>query len=121
MAIYKPAERGRAGLTLMEIIVSMIIISLTILGLANLVVAGRRHIAHSRSRMVSSELGKYFVDPLANQVRQDLWGSTCLSTGTGCPGGQNISGITYTPTYLIDDFNGMRRVRLTISWNETGF
>lgn len=105
----------------MEIIVSMIIISLTIVGLANLVVAGRRHIGHARSRMVSSELGRSFIDPLANDVRQDAWGGNCLSAGTGCPAAQSIGMTSFTPVYQVDDFNGIRRVRLTISWNETDF
>lgn len=103
----------------MEIIVSMVIISLTILGLANLVVAGRRHIRHSRMRMAGSEVGKYFVDPLSMDVRQDEWGSNCLTSGAGCPGAQTVGDMTFQPTYTMDTVDGIRRVRVSIQWNET--
>ncbi len=107
----------------MEIIVSMSIIFLILLGLANLFVAGKRHILHSRSRMVSAELGKVFLDPLQMQVRQDQWGSNCLSSNptAGCPRNATIDNMRYNATYRISDLGlgQLRKVNLTVSWNET--
>lgn len=117
----------RAGFTLIEVIVSSVLIGITLLSLANLFVAGKRHILHSRSRMAGGELGRAFLDPLQMDVREDTWGtaSNCLTNApAGCPSPQTFDNITYTPTYNIDDINmggvnnNLRRVRLTISWNE---
>lgn len=124
---------SKKGLTLMEILASAVMLILVTTGLASIFVAGHRHIAHSRSEMTAGEVAKYFLEPLQRQVRQDEWGSNCLSqNGTnpsGCdttPWTDPSSNVTYTPTYtnsalLVDAQNPLgrlRKVRLTITWNE---
>jgi Tfp pilus assembly protein PilV len=42
---------NKKALTLFEIIVSVVILALAVTGLANVFVAGKRYIQHSRSRM----------------------------------------------------------------------
>lgn len=109
------------GLSLLEIIVSAVIMSLLITGLANLFLAGKRQILHSRARMTGGELGKYFLDPLQMDVRQDQWGSNCLSAGINCPGSQLIEGLTYAPVYVINHDSPIakvNKVRVDITWNE---
>jgi prepilin-type N-terminal cleavage/methylation domain-containing protein len=113
----------KKGLTLTEILVSTVILALVALGLTNVFVSGKRQIVHSRARMTTAELGKYFLDPLEMDVRQDQWGNNCLSSNptTGCPTTpQSIDNITYTPAYTINNVTGttLRKVKLTISWNE---
>jgi prepilin-type N-terminal cleavage/methylation domain-containing protein len=110
-----------AGFTLLEILVSVIILALLVTGLTNVFMSGKRSILHSRSKMTAAELGGYFLDPLQEQVRQDQWGSNCLSSGTGCPGTQALNNITYTPTYTISDVSGttLRKVKINLKWNET--
>jgi prepilin-type N-terminal cleavage/methylation domain-containing protein len=111
---------NKKGLTLVEILVAMVILSLVLSGLVNIFVGGKRYVLRARSRMTASELGKYFLGPLQMQVRQDDWGSNCLSTspGTGCPGAEFINNITYTPVYNNSNISGtsLRKVRVTISW-----
>jgi prepilin-type N-terminal cleavage/methylation domain-containing protein len=110
------------GLTLSEIIVSLVIISLTMAGLANIFVSAKRHIMHARSRMTSTELGKYFVDPLQMDVRQDTWDNNNLSAPLSYAGpSQTIERINYRPFYNVTNVNDttLRRVVVDILWNET--
>lgn len=107
------------GLTLLEILVSTLILALVMTGLANIFVAGKRHILRSRSRMTGGELGKYFLEPLQMDVRQDQWGSNCLSNGTNCPDSQEINGITYTPNYTRTSnfpITNINKVKVDITW-----
>lgn len=105
----------------MEIIVSMVIIALTLVGLASLFLASRRHLQHSRLRMTGSELTKLFVDPLMMQVRQDQWETTCLGSGTCSPTTITIGGNqTFTASYDISNVTTtLKRVTVNLQWNET--
>ena len=120
----------KTGLTLMEIIVSVLLVALVFMGLANLFVVGRRYIMHARSRMAGGELGKVFLDPLQMDVRQDEWGDTDyvdpdnrLRLGTRESNAQ-IGGISYNAAYNVTGFpelpatSQMRRVRVDLQWVE---
>lgn len=111
---------NKKGLTLLEILISTLILAITMTGLGNLFFSAKRYILHSRSRMTAGELGKYFLDPLQMDIRQDKWGSNCLSAATGCPAAQTLNKITYTPAYDISDVSGttLRKAKVTISWKE---
>lgn len=76
------------GFSLVEIIVATIILSLTILGLLGVFVAGNNWVVHFRERSTSAELGKLFVDPLQMDVREDTWTS-------GVAGNALTAGDTY--------------------------
>lgn len=107
----------------MEVLISSIIFALVLVGMTNLFIAGRRYILHARARMTAGELGKYFLDPLQMQVRQDQWGSNCLSTGSGCatPPTFNINKIDYDAKYEVSPGPGatdVRKVKTTITWQE---
>lgn len=110
----------KKGLTLIEILISTLILSLVMTGLANIFLAGKRHVLHSRSRMAGGELGRYFLDRLQMDVRQDQWGDNCLSGGAGCPAAQTINNIQYNPAYNISDVSGttLRKVKVNITWDE---
>lgn len=108
----------------MEVLVSAFIMAVIMAGLANIFLAGKRHIVHSRTRTSGSELGRYFLDPLQMQVRQDRWGNNCLSTGN-CP--DQTLGITqgldrdYTAHYTVinnSPANNLNKVEVEISWSE---
>jgi len=111
----------KRGFTLLEILVATIILALTTVGLANIFIVGKRYILSNRSRMVRGELGKYFLDPLQMNVRQDTWGvnGNCLSTTTGCPGQvTDMDNTTYTPTYQITNnspITNINKVKVSIS------
>ena len=107
-------------------------------GLANLFVATKRLILHASSRMVVGELGKYFLDRLQMHVRQDTWdtasnyikiGEYKSSDAIPCSGygsytnvawlnEPSLDGITYYPTQRVENKDGLRKVRLTICWQE---
>ena len=67
------SPRKIAGLSLVEILVSMLVFSLVMSGLVNLFVSTRRITAHHRYRMTAAELGRYYLERLQMHVRQDWW------------------------------------------------
>ena len=116
------------GLSLLEILVSTLILALVMTGVANIFVAGKRHILRSRSRMTGGELGKYFLDPFQRYVRQDQWttgpNQNCLAAGN-CPDEQagTSQGLDrdYTAQYTINNNSpiaNLNRVRVDIIWSE---
>lgn len=110
---------GKKAMSLVELIVSLVILSLTMVGLINLILAGRQYITHSRLRMTASELGKTFLDPKRMLVNQSTWSSNCLGLGS-CPSETDSSG-KYTATYTINrnsPIAGVNRVRVNITWPE---
>ena len=127
-----------AGVSLVEIIISMLILSLIMGGLANLFISTKRLTLHARSRMVGGELSRYFLNHLQLQVRQDTWndstnfltqGEYKSSDDIPCSGYStysnvtwldepNLDGITYYPAQRVSVIDGLRKVRLTICWEE---
>lgn len=113
------------GISLVEIVVSMVILSLVLVGLVNVFILSKSYIVHSRSRVSAGELGRYFLDPLQMDVRQDTWGANNLTAGGNPVFEQtiDINGVRYTPSYEISnqttDGATLRRVKVEISWNET--
>ena len=117
------------ALTLIEILISTVVLSLVFLGLLNLFISGRRFLEHSQSRMGGGELGKVFMDPLQMQVRQSDWvnlGGTAtgnqLQLGNSITSAQSLNGITYTATsavYAVDAAGNLRGVQTSINWQET--
>ena len=129
---FTPAQtvRGRnfvTGFTLLEILVAMIILSLTVGGLFAVLLSARRGSTHDRNRVIAAELGRFWLDELQMQVRQDQWlgaGNCLCQTCTGaanCQGAQTVNGTDFTPTFTIDDVAGttapLKRVRLRIQWH----
>ena len=108
------------ALTLIEILISTVVLALVFLGLLNLFMSGRKFLEHSQSRMGGGELGKIFIDPLQVQVRQSDW-VALGGTGTGnqlelnklVTYAQALNGITYTATstvYTVDSAGILRGV-----------
>lgn len=64
---------SRNGFTLMEVTVAAVLFSLVIVGMLSVFVTGNKQVIHIRERMVSSGLGKLFIDPMQAHVRQDTW------------------------------------------------
>lgn len=114
----------KKGLTLLEIIISVLILSLLMLGLANIFISGKRYLLHARARMAGGELGRHFIDPLQMDVRQDTWDSPGNNLTVIQPPfivqTQTLNSITYNSTYNITNITGtdLRRVVVNINWNE---
>lgn len=132
--------RAIKGLTLIEILISSLILTISVAGLVNLFVASKRYIAGTHNRLSSSELSKAFLDPLQSQVRfspvtsisLDGWDmvNNPLMVPVGFESNPDfsgtaivINGTTYAPTYSVSRVRtplgvdtGMRRVTVTINW-----
>lgn len=120
----------------MEILVASVLFSLVIVGMLSAFVSGHKQVVHARERMVGSQLGKLFIDPLQSHVRQDTWGvaGNALNLGTTycdsvgghtqnpiCPSAtqREINNRDFTATYVITTADtNMRKVITTITWNE---
>ena len=113
---------NKKGLSLLEILIAALILALVVTGLVGVFVSGKRWVLHSRARMAGGELGKFFLDPLEGQVRQDQWTLNCLSGGACGPDPiETIGPITYTAHYDITPVvlganPPLRRVTVTITW-----
>jgi prepilin-type N-terminal cleavage/methylation domain-containing protein len=130
--VFTPLDKNKAttintyltGFTLIEILISVLIMSLLMAGLVSVFIAGKRHILHNRSKLEAAELGGFFLAPLQSDVRQDQWNSNCVGSNTGCPASPTndvtIDKITYKPTIAVStNFSGtLSKVKLTITWNE---
>ncbi len=110
---------------MMEILVSLAILSIVVVGLINVFVASKALVLHNRNRMASGQLGRAFLDPLQLDVNQSTWGASCLTSGAGCVGAQNINiggrSINFTPNYtraLDTPATGVNRVVVTINWDD---
>lgn len=121
----------KRAFSLIEILVASILLASIMLGLTNLFVSGKRYILHISSRMTSGELGKFFLDPLQTQVRQDTWAANCLGTANapGCaPTLPTSIGIAdgldrdYTASYTVarnSPVPNVNRVTIAVNWTET--
>lgn len=107
------------ALTLLEILVAVIILALVVTGLAGVFVAGKRYIQRSRSRMTGGELGKYFLDPLQNDVNQSTWDTTSLlGKASASPQTKRINDRDYQAVYDINTVNlpdNLIRAKVTIT------
>jgi Tfp pilus assembly protein PilV len=109
---------NKRALTLLEIVISTVILALVMTGLVNVFVAGRRLVQHSRYRMSAGELGKRFIDPLQGHVRQDTWGtgSNFFSSAYS----SSSSGV-YTANYTTSSHpsdSEIKKVKTVVSWVE---
>lgn len=120
----------------MEIVVAATILALVTVGLANIFFAGKRWLAHSRFKMTSAELGKYFLDPFQLNVRQDQWNTGAgdynapnpLYIHTWIGPAVNPDNKSYTPTYTVglapnptsggSISNQFRKVKVEVKWPE---
>jgi len=114
----------RKGLTLMEIIISVTILSMLMAGFLSIFISARRQTKHSRARTTAAEIARNFLEPLHMQVRQDEWATNCLGSGSNCPSSPandvTLDSITYRPTLTISNIAGttLKKARIRIDWSE---
>ena len=132
---------NKRALTILEILVSVIILSVVMVGITNLFISGKRLIIHSGSRMAGGEIGRLFLEPLNMAVRQggtDGWSQSsnaltggikyCDSVGghtqiPGCPiqSERTLSDIEYSAAYAItrdSPISKLNKVRVDVTWTE---
>jgi len=138
-------SKHKKGFSLVEIIVATVILSLIILGMLSVFLAGNKHVIHTRERMTSAELGKLFIDPLQMDVSWNIWSlgaaGNALAPGTtycdgvvghtqnkNCPpvAQRRVNNRVFSATYVttavadssVDPNDNLRRVTSTIAWTE---
>jgi Tfp pilus assembly protein PilV len=125
----KIVHRDLSGLTLLELLISLLLLALVMTGLSNVFVVARSYMAHSRSRVAAGQFGKYLMSPLQSEVRQDTFDGGGLQINSSRTAGSNmfLDGITYNATFNISNVTAgfpagglLRKVNLTVRWNETG-
>ena len=111
-----------AGLTLLEILVSMVVFALIMGGLANLFISTKRLILRAGYQMSSAEIGKRFLDPLQLKVSADTWNTNCLGQPnySDCPPDEVFGGITYHPTYQITNLPGTNLQKVVVTVDKEG-
>lgn len=125
--------KKKSGFTLIEIVVSSVILSLVLAGLASTFITGITYSRHSQLRMTGGELGRLFLDPFQMAVRQSDWdqGSNLFyipaaDNSRQWPGqAETLNGIDYTPSYTVSRVNdangndtGLRRLKAVVRWTE---
>jgi len=114
----------------MEILISMVIMCLILLGLANVFLSSKRYIMHSRSRVAGGELGGSFLAPLQANVNHSAWNTTVPGDYNNLLVQGNWTGANvtldkvYTPHYNVSipanlsTYQQVRKVRVNITWPE---
>ncbi len=130
----------KKGLTLLEVLVSVIVMALLATGLFEVLISAKKLTIHARSRVAAVQMSKNLLDYLQVHVRADTWNTSasalnttdttvlryCDSDGshtqqTGClpEADRTLDTIIYNANYtIIPEFN-LRRVTLRVTWNET--
>ncbi|MBN1912842.1 MAG: type II secretion system protein [Candidatus Omnitrophica bacterium] len=120
----------RKAFTLLEILVSTVLISMIMFGIMSGFIGIGRYISISRSETVAGQLARFFLGELPQQVRQDNWNTSCLGgNSSNCSNGETtmdntVYGVIYNVTAFNEsggDFANLSKVELSISWNETTF
>jgi prepilin-type N-terminal cleavage/methylation domain-containing protein len=112
-------EGNKRGVTLLEIIVSLVILSLVMLGIVNIVIVAKQYLTHTRLKLVSSQLGKQAIDDSSiNFTDVDSAATNFMLDNTNY-------GVKYTMSDVTNTGNAVsgpvRKVIVNITWNETNF
>lgn len=121
----------KKGVTLVEIMVSTILVVLIVAGMAHVFVTARRYAALNRSRMQAMEFNKQILDGFAQSVRQDTWTDLTNPLGRNIENQPNATttynAIAYNSTFNVtaapplygsDKIPALRKVKLIINWTE---
>jgi len=140
--------KNNRAFTILEIVISSIIIAITVIGLSGIFATGKKYISHARYRMVGGELGQLFMNPFQNYVSQNEltngadngWNRPnnpltqqavaryCDSVGGHiqqpfCPplADRIMGGVEYSAKYEVMNHPStanIRKIITTITWNE---
>jgi len=115
-------KESLTGFTLLEILVSLLILSIVITGIMSVFIASRRYIVRSRHRLQAANLARQVLEGLYKDVRQDTWDTGGLSVGSSknCGISCSLDNISCTCRYSVNNVSGYdyRKVDVTINWTE---
>lgn len=126
------------GLSLFEIIVAAVLLSLAVAGLVGVFSSSRIHVQYSKTRVLAATLASFLLNNLSMEVRQaetspgvaDGWNqaNNTLTVATGSVPGQTVtlSNIPFNSSYTISGVNDaagndtdLKRVQLAVNWTLT--
>jgi Tfp pilus assembly protein PilV len=121
--------KDRMGLSLLEIIVAMLILSLVMYGLVSLMMVSKRFVYHSGSRVISMELGKYFFEDanLSVDAAHYTLNRNCLYDNASCVAvNRTLNQVMYNVTYRTGNVTDatnvnnttLRKVVIDVNWVE---
>jgi hypothetical protein len=116
--------KDRIGLSLLEIIVALLILSLVMYGLTSLFMVSKRMMYHSGSRITSMEVGKFFFEDVNLSVRADI--DNCLYNNSVCKNTSvSYNNIQYNISYQTSNVTNstsanttLRKVIINVTWTE---
>ncbi|HNQ50633.1 MAG: type II secretion system protein [Candidatus Omnitrophica bacterium] len=120
-------SKDRIGLTLLEIIVAMLILSLVMYGFVSIFTVSKRFVYHSSSRVVSMEVAKFFFEDANLSVSADVYpDKNCLYNETMCQDANyTVNNILYNVSYVTgavknasDENTTLRKVVINVTWTE---
>lgn len=124
-------NKERAGFTLVEIVVSVVIIALTAAGIFTSFIAAQNYVSRSKGKVSTSNAERQQIEALKAEARQEAWDSiantyntadcdpdqnglaltaslNCTNSSAGWTGWKNVTG-----TFGQAPYNGKRRYRVT--------
>ena len=115
--------KDRIGLSLLEIIVAMLILSLVMYGLTTLFMASKSYVNNSGSRALSMEVAKFFFEGGGLEVTANNYttNQNCLYNDSACADTNvTYNGIRYNVTYHTENVTNstLRKVIINVSWVE---
>ena len=124
-----PKERTykiRAGFTLVEVIVALVILAATVAGIFASFIASQRYVATAKRRIVAVNFARQKLEELRPYVRQDTWTNSTnplyspdetSATPRILPGdfGTQWGGKRY---YTVNTSGTYRPVNVTVTWSE---
>jgi prepilin-type N-terminal cleavage/methylation domain-containing protein len=113
----------KKGFTLVEIMVSMIILALLAAGVFSVVISGRYLVSRSERRVVAIEIARSEMEHLRPFVRADTWNNMTNPLFATNDWGAGWDTLTYAPYQVrrrVDTVAGAtyRRVTIQVAWNE---
>ncbi len=128
MPRWRPERPAGRAVTLVEIIVALVILSLVMAGMANLFVSSRRWSGHAGSRLAGSGLAGHFLSLPGLAVSAESWETNCIGSNNGCDEQvYTLGGTDYTANYSVSlavtnaslvSIDSIHKLELRISWND---
>lgn len=111
----------KKAVTLTEVVVGAIILSITFGGLLATFVAVRKYVKRANKRLITADLASRQLNDLYRAVSDDTWDSGTLAVGSEPLGPYEIDGLTYQDdvapnSYSVTTVGDYRRVSVIVNY-----